>query len=144
MIEGLIEIMKAAEAKLSSALDEIRKTMKDGTTEERLAAVRVHFDNCDEGNKEYLTPEEFRKLSSTLGVDMSDAELREAIEMIDEDGNGQIEVDEYLMWWGDDDLLELYNELNPGSDEGDDDDNGEAEGKPSEEGNESNAPATET
>ena len=27
---------------------------------------------------------------------------------LDEDGNGQIEVDEYLAWWGDEELIELY------------------------------------
>ena len=31
-----------------------------------------------------------------------------AIEEIDEDGNGQIEIDEYLDWWGDSELIHLY------------------------------------
>ena len=126
MVRGLLKLIKEVEKKLEMALDSIRKTMSGGTPEERLKAVRVHFDNCDEGNKEYLTPNEFRRLSSTLGVEMSDQELAEAILEIDEDGNGQIEVDEYLMWWGDRELLDLYNEQNPGSgsddDDGDDDD----------------------
>jgi hypothetical protein len=34
--------------------------------------------------------------------------LAKAVEEIDEDGNGQIEVDEYLDWWGDQQLIDLY------------------------------------
>jgi len=94
--------------KLNMAHKQLRQQMSNGTTEERLAAVRELFDNCDIGEKEYLMPEEFAQLTSSLGIVLSATELNEAVETIDEDGNGQIEVDEYLDWWGDDELIELY------------------------------------
>jgi hypothetical protein len=55
-------------------------------------------------------PDEFAKLTSALGVEMSEGELREAIIKIDDDGNGQIEVDEYLEWWGDKEILARWQE----------------------------------
>ena len=44
-------------------------------------------------------PEEFAQLTASLGIVLSATELQEAVDQIDEDGNGQIEVDEYLDWW---------------------------------------------
>ena len=84
--------------------------LANGSPLERLAVVRKLFDDCDEGNKEYLMPEEFGNLSKILGVKLGAAELKKAVEEIDEDGNGQIEVDEYLDWWGDQELIQLYEE----------------------------------
>ena len=80
-----------------------------GDAEERLASVRGLFDQCDVGDKEYLMPDEFALLSAKLGVRLSEKELETAIEEIDEDGNGQIEIDEYLDWWGDQELIRLYS-----------------------------------
>jgi Ca2+-binding EF-hand superfamily protein len=94
--------------KLNMAHKQLRQQMSNGTTEERLNAVRELFDNCDVGEKEYLMPEEFAQLTASLGIVLSATELQEAVETIDEDGNGQIEVDEYLEWWGDEELIELY------------------------------------
>ena len=66
------------------------------------------FNEHDVGDKGYLEPEEFGALSLQLGIRLGPAELARAVEDIDEDGNGQIEVDEYLEWWGDDALTQLY------------------------------------
>jgi hypothetical protein len=98
MVNSLTRLIKSTEEKLHTALATIQATMSEGTPAERMILVRVHFDKCDVGNKEYLTPAEFHQLSHTLGVEMSPAELEEAILEIDDDGNGQIEVEEYLMW----------------------------------------------
>ena len=81
--------------------------MSGGSAEERLAIVIKFFSDSDDGNKGYLTPVEFSHLSSQLGIDLSSAELREAIVTLDEDGNGQVEITEYLDWWGDEDLQTL-------------------------------------
>ena len=94
--------------KLNMAHKQLRQQMSNGTIEERLTAVREMFDSCDIGEKEYLMPEEFAQLTASLGIVLSATELQEAVEGIDEDGNGQIEVDEYLDWWGDEQLIELY------------------------------------
>ena len=96
--------------KLNLAAKGARERMATGTLSEQLDAVMHMFDECDIGKKEYLMPEEFAELSKNLGVILSPSELDTAVEDIDEDGNGQIEVDEYLDWWGDDDLKDLYDE----------------------------------
>ena len=74
----------------------------------RLEKVQNLFDECDVGAKGYLMPWEFSRLSAGLGVKLSPSELNQAVEEIDEDGNGQIEVDEYLDWWADPELIALY------------------------------------
>jgi len=43
-------------------------------------------------------------------VKLDQSTLNAVIIEIDEDGNGQIEVDEYLAWWGDQELIDLYEE----------------------------------
>ena len=101
---------KLVENKLNLAHKAARERMKNGTLDERLDAVMALFEECDEGDKEYLMPPEFAQLTANLGIILSAEELEDAIERIDEDGNGQIEVDEYLDWWGDDDLTERYEE----------------------------------
>ena len=82
--------------------------MSDGSLEDRLATVVKFFSDSDEGSKGFLTPVEFSHLSSRLGIDLSNAELREAVVTLDEDGNGQVELAEYLDWWGDEDLVALH------------------------------------
>ena len=59
----------------------------------------------------------FGNLTFTLGVTLSDAELHEAILKIDEDGNGKIEIEEYLLWWGDPTLIQLFKNVNKCPDE---------------------------
>ena len=96
--------------KLNLAARGARERMAQGTISDQLDAVMHMFDECDIGDKEYLMPDEFAELSQNLGVILSPDELEQAVAEIDEDGNGQIEVDEYLDWWGDDDLTKLYEE----------------------------------
>ena len=67
--------------------------------------------------KVICTPKEFGNLTFTLGVTLSDAELHEAILKIDEDGNGKIEIEEYLLWWGDPTLIQLFKNVNKCPDE---------------------------
>eukprot|EP00944_MAST-04C_sp_MAST-4C-sp1_P000433 g433.t1 len=101
---------KLVEDKLNLAHKAAREKMKHGTLDERLDAVMQLFEECDEGEKEYLMPKEFAQLTANLGIILSADELDDAIERIDEDGNGQIEIDEYLDWWGDDEVTERYEE----------------------------------
>eukprot|EP00943_MAST-04B_sp_MAST-4B-sp1_P004169 g4169.t1 len=101
-------LMQLVADKLNVAAKGARERLSGGSLDDQLDAVMHMFNDCDIGNKEYLTPEEFSELSKNLGVILSPKELETAVEEIDEDGNGQIEVDEYLDWWGDDRLIELY------------------------------------
>jgi Ca2+-binding EF-hand superfamily protein len=103
--EKMKEVVKN---KLNSVHKMLRQQMKDGTPPQRFDAVYQLFHEMDEGHKDYLMPQEFGKLTASLGIILSDHELADAVKQIDEDGNGQIEVDEYLDWWGDAELIELY------------------------------------
>eukprot|EP00944_MAST-04C_sp_MAST-4C-sp1_P001851 g1851.t1 len=84
------------------------KSISSKSTNERFAIVNYLFENFDVGSKGYLEPQEFARLSEELGVNLSPYELMVAIEEIDEDGNGQIEIDEYLDWWADPELIEMF------------------------------------
>jgi Ca2+-binding EF-hand superfamily protein len=115
MIHSLITVIETSEAKMNEMLMAIKKTMNNGTVTERFNAVKVHFNRCDSGGKGYLTASEFRNLSYQLGVILDDAELKEAILQIDIDGNGQIDIDEYLRWWGDEELVSRHRNCSIGS-----------------------------
>ena len=108
MVKRMIGVIEASENKLQKAHDKIRSVMSNGSLEDRLGTVIKFFSDSDDRNKGFLTPVEFSHLSSRLGIDLSNAELREAIVTLDEDGNGQVELSEYLDWWGDEDLAALH------------------------------------
>ena len=110
MVFSLVKVIENSEKKLTKVFNAIKNTMTDGTPDERLKAVTKYFKECDDMDKGYLTPIEFGKLTYTLGVVLSDAELHEAILKIDEDGNGKIEIEEYLLWWGDESLTLLHKQ----------------------------------
>ena len=94
----MINVIEASERKLKEAHEKIKSVMSDGTPSERLLTVSRFFVECDIGDKGYLSPSEFSDLSSNLGVHLTTAELREAMLLIDEDGNGQVEMIEYIEW----------------------------------------------
>jgi hypothetical protein len=111
-VTNLVKVMQRMERKLGYVLEEIQSLMSDGTVEERLALLRKHFQDCDKGDKDYLTPDEFCELTKKLGCEMSEAELDEAILMIDDNGDGQVDFIEYIEWWSeaadDADVLLLF------------------------------------
>jgi len=110
LVQRMVNVIETSELKLIEAHDKIKSVMSDGTPADRLTTVSRFFIECDIGEKGYLTPLEFSNLSSNLGVELTTAELREAVMLIDDDGNGRVELVEYLEWWGDDEVLnELIN-----------------------------------
>ena len=115
MVHNLTALIKKVETKMRYVLEDIQASVNSGTPEERLATLRTHFDACDEGDKEYLSPAEFAKLTATLGASMSDAELHEALATIDDNGDGQVDLIEYVEWWSeamdDDEVLELFRRI---------------------------------
>ena len=105
LVKRMVNVIESSECKLLEAHEKIKSVMADGSPGKRLQTVSKFFEECDFGDKGYLTPSEFSDLSSNLGVHLSTAELREAMMLIDEDGNGQVELLEYIEWWGDDELI---------------------------------------
>ena len=111
LVQRMVDVIETSEKKLTLAHDRIKSIMSDGTPAERLTTVSRFFLECDINEKGYLTPLEFSNLSSNLGVELSTAELREAVMLIDDDGNGRVELVEYIEWWGDEEVLhQLINE----------------------------------
>ena len=50
MVRSLVRVITTAEMKLTAMLDEFKETMADGTVDERLNAVMVYFEKCDQQN----------------------------------------------------------------------------------------------
>ena len=57
------------------------------------------FKKLDTDNSGYLDSNEFNNLLLSLGAELSQEELLEALAEIDEDGNGKIEASEFISWW---------------------------------------------
>lgn len=65
---------------------------------EELAEIYAHFDADKNGR---IDRDEFRHLvQDGLEADMTDAEINVGFKAIDRDGNGTIEFDEFVLWWG--------------------------------------------
>lgn len=47
----------------------------------------------------YIDAAELRDLCDDLGIHLSKSELNEALDMLDKDGSGAIEFEEFVDWW---------------------------------------------
>jgi len=59
----------------------------------------MKFDECDADHNEAIDPKEFQQLCSHLGHTISKSELVLAFQIMDKDGSGFIEKDEFKKWW---------------------------------------------
>eukprot|EP01117_Protostelium_nocturnum_P004517 TRINITY_DN1631_c0_g1_i1.p1 TRINITY_DN1631_c0_g1~~TRINITY_DN1631_c0_g1_i1.p1 ORF type:complete len:169 (-),score=61.94 TRINITY_DN1631_c0_g1_i1:64-570(-) len=60
---------------------------------------KLVFDKTDKEKKGYLTRDEFRSMAYDMGYYLSDKELTAALQIIDRDGNGQVDYNEFVAWW---------------------------------------------
>eukprot|EP00946_MAST-07B_sp_MAST-7B-sp1_P002463 g2463.t1 len=67
-----------------------------GLTSTELAEFREIFDLVDKDKGGSIGSEELADLMSTLGIDASREEIRAMVSEIDEDGNGEIDFDEFV------------------------------------------------
>jgi Ca2+-binding EF-hand superfamily protein len=65
----------------------------------RLAELRQSFHYNDANHDGRIDFAEFRSLLEALEADIGEQEARIGFEAIDLDGDGAIEVDEFLAWW---------------------------------------------
>jgi Ca2+-binding EF-hand superfamily protein len=65
----------------------------------RLAELRRDFHYNDTNHDGGIDLREFRALLEALEADMSEEEVRIGFAELDLDGDGAIEVDEFLAWW---------------------------------------------
>jgi len=59
----------------------------------------LKFDECDTDHNEAIDPREFQHLCAQLGHTISKSELMLAFQIMDKDGSGLIEKDEFRKWW---------------------------------------------
>jgi len=72
------------------------KEAKD-LTEEQVAEFKEAFAIFDKDGDGTVTSTEIKEVMKSLGQNPTDLELQEMIEEVDEDGNGSIEFDEFLV-----------------------------------------------
>jgi Ca2+-binding EF-hand superfamily protein len=63
------------------------------------AIAKKAFSKFDTDKSGYLDVNEMTDLLDSLGAELSDAEVRDAIAYIDSDNSGQIECQEFVNWW---------------------------------------------
>ncbi|GJM11489.1 MAG: hypothetical protein DHS20C11_37650 [Lysobacteraceae bacterium] len=73
--------------------------MKEFTEEER-TEIRSHFDYFDSDGNNEMDVDEFTRLLKTIAPEASDEEAEKGFADIDENGDGHIDFDEFLDWWG--------------------------------------------
>lgn len=76
------------------------------------------FAEYDKDKSGFIDASELRGLLQSLGAKLSGKELKQALRIVDEDGSGMIELDEFKRWWenkdasaGTGDDLELRRKL---------------------------------
>lgn len=64
-----------------------------------LAEIREIFDHYDEDGNGVVDAAEFTRLCRTLDPAFDAAEIAVGLAIVDHDGNGQIEFEEFVTWW---------------------------------------------
>ena len=81
-----------------AAEDEIETELPGGFKKKEVRYFRKMFDMFDTDHSGAIGFFEMKNLTKHLGVEMDDDALRESMDRIDENGNGDLEFDEFLMW----------------------------------------------
>ena len=108
MCTKLLEQIHRAETKLRELREKMQSTFDKGSIVQQLRMLFTTYKDHDDGDKNYLTPEEFGALTHSLGVTLSAGELHEIIEKLDENQDGEIQFEEFLLWWDNDDVMKMY------------------------------------
>jgi len=75
---------------LETYLDELRQRFDGAAQGYTETYVRETFDQFDVDNGGTIDPDEFRLLCKRISPTMTEADIAEALEVIDEDGDGEI------------------------------------------------------
>ena len=63
------------------------------------AVIRAAFDKIDADNSGYIDSDELRAMTRELGIEMDEQTLQGALRIMDENGDNEIEFDEFRDWW---------------------------------------------
>lgn len=69
------------------------------------------FEKFDVDNNGWINPDEFQQMSTSLGVALSEEDLKTALQFLDADGNGKISLSEYLKWWQRFEVQQAFDKL---------------------------------
>ena len=110
MAQNLTNRIVRAEKQLTALRKQMKRTFETGSLVRQLEMLWKTYKDHDKGDKEYLTPEEFGSLTHSLGVTLSSTELAEIIVKLDENEDGEIQFEEFLEWWSNDEITKLYED----------------------------------
>ncbi|KAJ3269316.1 hypothetical protein HDV01_001602 [Terramyces sp. JEL0728] len=74
---------------------------------ERRNKLLTRFDKYDFDKNGNISEKEFRLLCADMGYFLSDKEAKVDMKILDKDGNGQIEFEEFLIWWRREDRFKI-------------------------------------
>lgn len=66
---------------------------------DEIAEVREIFDHFDTNRNGLIEASEFKKLVHTLDAEMDPDAILVGLSVVDADGNGTVEWEEFLGWW---------------------------------------------
>lgn len=72
---------------------------KAGITDAQAADIAVIFSAFDSNDDGVLNLDEFRKMCGKYAPDLSDAEVEAGLKLLDKDGSGSINFEEFVQWW---------------------------------------------
>ena len=70
--------------------------MADSLTEEKIAEIKKDFVSKDKNGDDKITTNDLGAVMRSLGQSPTDAELEEQINLLDPDGNGEIDFSAFL------------------------------------------------
>jgi len=74
--------------------------MTTSLTDDELAEIREIFTHFDADKNGTMDARELSKLMTTLAGDEGGDHLDAALAVLDENGNGVIDLEEFIHWWG--------------------------------------------
>ena len=89
MLRGLTKAVASLRIEAGSAVQVPESELK----------LRQIFRDLDKDNSGYLDREEIALLAKRSGVELTDAQLDEALTVMDKDGDGIVDFPEFMSWW---------------------------------------------
>jgi calmodulin len=75
--------------------------MASNLTDDELAELREIFSHYDENENGTMEARELGALLEALGAELDQEQVASAMRDLDTDGNGTIELEEFIAWWTD-------------------------------------------
>ncbi|CAB9504329.1 expressed unknown protein [Seminavis robusta] len=100
---GAYSIYFASRTKLDTFRRRIFKRLRDPS--------KVAFDAIDSNGNGYLEPREISRVAQILGIDLSEEELSQAFDELDQNHDGRVSLEEFEDWWNNDLGTDFHRKL---------------------------------